>query len=208
MPVTKSSKGKLPLVLVAPENYLVVHEKAQQLIGRFSGRLLIVGGARCVWDDLAGVGFQDTDILCINDIVMHFPGKVKHFFSNDSTFTPRWLLSRRRNLRKAYGPVEYVHTCNKGAEYNWPWDGQGTSALGAVFSGLAMGYDKIILCGVPLDDTGNYFDPPWVKSDFMNNIGLTGSTSIKCWGKAMREVFNGKVTSCSGRTRELLGLPS
>ena len=204
--MTKSSKEKSHLALVAPENYLVVHEKAKQLIGRFSGRLLIVGGARCVWDDLVSVDFRNTDILCINDIVMHFPGKVKHFFSNDSMYTPRWLSSRRRNLCKFYGPVEYVHTCNKGAEYNWPWNGEGTSALGAVFSGLAMGYDKIILCGISLDDSGHYFDPPWMMSDFMS-MGLTGSTKIKCWVRAM-EIFDGKVTSCSGRTRELLGLPT
>lgn len=204
--------ARLLHALDAPEIYLVVHETAKALLGCFLGRLIIVGGGRCVWNDLESIGFhhgtlKSTDIMCINDIVMHFPGRVKHFFSNDCTSTPHWLSARRRILSKTYGAIKYVHTCDKGADYNWPWPGVGTSALGAIYSGLAMGYESIVLCGIPLDDSGHYFDPPWIGSDFMNNIGVMGSERIACWEIAKARIFNNKVTSCSGRTRKLLGSP-
>jgi len=181
----------------------------QDMLDKFSGRLVIVGGGRCVWDDLRQLGFHhdclpQTDIMCINDIVMHFPGKVKHFFSNDSNWTPHWLKARRHLLERAYGPIEYVHTCHTGARYNWPWPGHGTSALGAVYSALAMGYNPIVLCGIPLDDSGHYFEAPWIDSNFTKEIGFKGTGKVKYWSEARDKIFQGKVTSMSGRTKVLL----
>jgi len=179
------------------------------LVDKFSGRLVIVGGARCVWNDLGRLGFTHgampkTEIMVINDIVMHFPGAIKHFYSNDSVSTPKWIAARRRLLSKPYGNPEYVHTCRKGRGYNWPWPGHGTSAMGAVYTGLALGYEKIILCGIPLDNTGHYFDPPWVETNFIREVGFKGNGQIKYWRKARDEVFMGRVFAMSGRLVKVL----
>ncbi len=173
-----------------------------------TGRLIICGGAACVWDDLQQCGVRgDADnngyhVMCVNDIVMHYPGKVLHAFSNDAQMFEAWLGARRRQLAKAFGPVEYVHTCNnRHAKYSWPWPGNGTSALGAVHTGLAMGYRKIILCGIPLDDGPHYFSPPWEKTNFSREV--PGNGQMKYWFKVSRH-WQGRVTSMSGRTKELL----
>ena len=166
---------------------------------------MIVGSGHTVWGDLIELQCpENQDIMCVNDIVMHYPGRVKHFYSNDHEFIPKWLAARRAQLHKQFGAVDFVHTCNQGARYNWPWPGHGTSSLGAVYTGLALGYDEIVLCGIPLDDGGHYFSP--AKTNFLNEVPVKNGV-MKYWQTAKDKVFEGRVTSMSGRTRDLLGSP-
>ena len=142
-----------------------------KMLDRFlNKRLIVVGGARCVWEDLALMGIRGGednngyDVMCVNDIIMHYPGKVMHFFSNDHRWMPKWIEARRELHTRKYGGVRHTHSCGTGGAHTWPWPGHGSSALGAVYTGLAMGYTTIVLCGIPLDDSGHYFDPPWVQT--------------------------------------------
>ena len=76
----------------------------------------------------------------------------------------------------------------------------GTTGLFAVLIGLLMGYDKIILAGCPTDASPRYFeDIPHPQ------FGL--DTIKDEWLRARDAVFNGKVKSLSGRSREWLGEP-
>jgi len=186
----------------------------EKMVGKFAGkRLVVVGGGRCVWDDLARLGVRGDehqdgrDIMVVNDITMHMPGRVLHAYSNDHRWLPKWLEARRELITRKYGPIEYVHSCRTGAKYNWPWPGHGSSSLGAVYTGLAMGYDSIVLCGVPLDDSGHYFDPPWVQTNFSREVGTRTDGHMMYWHQARERLFRGRVTSMSGRTRTLLGEP-
>lgn len=184
------------------------------MLDKFVGkRLLVVGGARCVWDDLATIPVKPDadnggyDVLCVNDIVMHYPGRVRHFYSNDHRWMSNWLNARRELLVRKFGPIQYTHSCRTGGQYSWPWPGNGTSGLGAVYTGLAMGYERIVLVGVPLDDSGHYFDPPWRKSNFNQEVGTMNDGNMMYWQSAKTRVFKDKVRACSGRTRTLLGAP-
>ena len=124
---------------------------------KFEGRLLVVGGGRCVWDDFDKLGRKwDGDVLCINDIAMHFPLDVKHIYSNDHKMIHKWAEARRPKLNK----IEYLHSNN----INWPFR-ENNSAVNAVLCGVAM-YEKVVVIGCPLDNSGHYFDPPWVGSSF------------------------------------------
>ncbi len=184
------------------------------LLDRFlNKRMVVVGGARCVWDDLALVGIRGGednngyDVMCVNDIVMHYPGRVFHFYSNDHRWMPKWIAARRELHSRKYGGIRHTHSCRTGGQHSWPWPGHGSSGLGAVYTGLAMGYTSIVLCGVPLDDGGHYFDPPWVKTNFNREVGVKGNGDMMYWQGARDKVFEGRVKSASGRTRELLGAP-
>ena len=169
-------------------------------VNRYSGQLLIVGSARCVWDDIKLLNFGDIDaqVMTVNDMVMHYPKPVKHCYSNSASELSIWSQARRKYLNQDV----LKHSCNPGEEY-WPLPGHGTSSLNACFVGLAMGYDSIILAGIPLDNTGHYFDPPWIKSNFQREV--PERDGLRWWKDAMEHVFQGKVKSVSGRTRDLLG---
>lgn len=185
----------------------------QALVNKFQGKkLLVVAGAACVWDDLALLGVKGGsdnagwDVMCVNDVVMHYPGRVKHLYSNDHRMIPHWLGARRHQYTRAFGPIEYTHSCRVGGKYSWPWPGHGTSALGAVYTGLAMGYETIVLCGVPLDNSPNYFSPDWELRNFTREVGVKNG-EMQYWARAASKCFHGRVKSMSGRTRELLGAP-
>ena len=185
-----------------------------EFVGKFSGkRLVVCAGAKCVWDDLARLGVRseqsDTHVMAVNDISMHLPMRMRHLYSNDRKMIPHWLGARRKQYERAYGPVEYTHTLRVygGAKVCWPWPGHGTSLLGAVYSGLAMGYDRIVICGGPLDNSPNYFSPPWEERNFLNEVPQKVDGTMAYWESAAKRCFRNRIRSMSGRTRELLGPP-
>lgn len=175
-----------------------------------SGPCLVVGGARCVWEDLSKVDRgKPWSILCVNDVIMHFPAKLHHVYSNDHRMLPHWVAARRpifvRDLDKGERPM--IHTSMVGGPNMvlWPWPGNGSSGMNAALTAIALGYDDILLVGMPLDDSGHYFEPPWVRSNFTNEVPDRDG-GPRHW-RDMVKVFDGKVRSMSGRTRELLGGP-
>lgn len=175
----------------------------------YSGLLILVGGARCVWDDIERAGMaknNDHDVMCVNDIIMHYPGRIEHAYSNDHVWLKRWLETRRQIHQQRWGAPKHNHSVKAGGKWTWPFPGHGTSSLNAVYVGLALGYERIWLCGVPLDDSGHYFDAPWVKTNFSHEVaGRQGGP--RYWESAARRIFKGRVKSFSGRTRDLLGEP-
>lgn len=161
-----------------------------------SGRLLVLGCARCVWDDLnaaLGTGWESADVMAVNDAISYCPGQVDHAYSDHVEFLQAW--ARRSRWRPD------LHTATPGAPEGvreWPWPRHGTSALGAVYTGLALGYDEIMLCGVPLDGTGHFYDPYWVGSPQF-------AGEERYWRNAAERIFGGRVRSMSGRTKAILG---
>lgn len=102
----------------------------------------------------------------------------------------------------------YLHTTGAGTKemHKWQINGNGTSALPASHIGLLIGYDEVVLCGCPLDDSGHFFDPPWITSRFTREVPTIqhkGEDVLAYWVEASR-VWKGRVTSMSGRTKELL----
>jgi hypothetical protein len=175
--------------------------KKPDLAGKFSGTLLIVGGGRYVWDDVASFP-HGGDVMAVNHVGIFWPGKLAHWYSNDVPILNACVAVRHGYLGMPFDvTVGHVHSCNEGAQYHWPMPGSGTSSLNAIYTGLALGYDSIVLAGVPLDDEGHFYDPPWVRSNFI------AAGQDRAWVNARNKIFNGKVKSLSGRTKEWLGSP-
>lgn len=169
-----------------------------------SGKLLVVASAKCWLDDLEQVWPWDGDVMAINDIIMHYPGYVKHAFSNDSQMLMNWVRARRPVRDGSNRPSPIRHTCMTAGKVAliWPWPGHGTSSLNAVYTGLALGYDDIVLCGIPMDNSPHYWE-----AEYMGKRWASLEGQMRFWQYAARKVFDGKVTSLSGNTRELLGEP-
>ena len=185
-------------------------------VGKYTGILLIVASARCVWSDVERVDRYD-DIMAVNDIGMHLPYQLTHWYSSHGNQLKTWEEARSFRYKRN-GPVQenrpiLLHSCFKGP-ISWPFPGHGGSGLSAVYTGLALGYDKIVVAGMPLDDSGHYFDPPneWGKwSNFHQEVpDRTGKPSRhvpvgegtpRFWDQCN---FNGRVEVMSCRIREFL----
>lgn len=168
---------------------------------------MVIGGGRCVWDDLERFkdeAFEGTR-MCVNDIGMHYDRKVDHWV----TLHPEWMINwmeYRVNHVASGGQKPLVHSDKVHHAVDVTWKVQtsgGTSGLLAVLVGILMGYDPIFLAGVPMDNTGHYFDPPWRAST--GDLDRPPVRSVWEWAKA--EVFDERVFSLSGWTKRLLGSP-
>ena len=176
----------------------------------FKGKLIIVASARCVWEDLSKIRIntEEMDLMAVNDIGMHLPYKLKHWYSNDNVMLPNWLAARRPKFRRDPGYDEkqpiITHSCypSGAIKYHWETPGHGTSGLNAVYVALLMGYDDIVIAGMPLDDSGHYFDAPWEKSNFTREAP-DRDDGIRYWSNAAR-YFDNKVRVISGRLTKIL----
>lgn len=179
----------------------------KRLIGSETGDLLIIGGARCVWEDVRGLPFPSA-VMAVNDIGMYWPGPLKHWYSNDTEQLDHWFHGRRRSYVREHGNAR-LHSCFKRDTLphinHWPFPGQGGSGLAAILVALALGYSPITVGGMPFDNSGHFFDPPHdhnlrkdrLWSDFKNE------TPDRILMRAL-PLFKGRVTALSGRLGELL----
>lgn len=178
--------------------------------GNFSGCAVVLGCGRSVWSDIARI--RDVDklgIIAVNNMILHYKKRVHHGVSMHPEEPNLW-----RALRACYqGEPSHVHTHSYRrhdkpglTECDYVWgtiEGAmgGTSSILAVMIGLALGYDEIILAGVPLDGDGHFYDPPGVRLNMFNSDFIAME-----WLAASRH-FAGRVRSMSGQTREWLGEP-
>lgn len=190
------------------------------IAGRYTGQSLVVcADGHCIWSDLAafgcasrlgrgGVRKDGWDLMTINKTVENLPGIVEHAYSNSPPLLAHFIAARRDEYAGEFeaGPRQ-VHSCNTGAQWVWPWGGHGTSGLGAVLVGLGLGYDRIALAGMPLDDGPHNGEPPWRRCAFASReaAGPAGGGPDAHWKRARDEAFEGRVRSLSGRTLEWLG---
>jgi hypothetical protein len=150
--------------------------------------------------------------MCINDMIMFFPGDITHCVSCDAPMLPKWWAARRPPYQSRYSKVPRFHTVESeqgviGVE-RWHFAGGGTSGLLACVIGLELGYDEIVLCGIPIDNSGHFFDPPSTKTNFareiVNKSGNIRGDGRRFWTNRLEE-FGGRVKSMSGNTKLILG---
>jgi len=173
-------------------------------LGRFSGPLLILGGGRTVWEDFDKVRPWKGETMAVNDIGAHFHERIRHWVTLHPEYLQGWRTYREKHLYGQGVPAMTLSNKDKGAGVDVVWSVDnvgGTSGLFAAFIGLMLGYDEIVLAGIPMDNTGHYFDAPWYRTD--NEDRAVNSV----WRQARDNIFAGRVKSLSGNTREWLGAP-
>jgi len=190
-----------------------------------SKRLVIVGSGRCVWDDLEKLYPITADVMCINDMIPFYPGDIHHICSFDGPMLAKWWDARRPPYKKMFPMIPRWHTADNGMPVGrkaevWEFKGGGTSGLLACVVGLNIGYENIVLCGVPIDNSGHFWEAPpgiWEapigRTNFQREVTRRNGTlkargdNRRFWGNAADNIFEGRIKSMSGFTKELLGSP-
>jgi hypothetical protein len=188
--------------------------------GQYSGLLIIMGGAECVWADLQGIArlfgkefgpkWEDdvipgADYMATNDIGAYWHGRLTHWVTLHPRYMGGWREFRNgHNYGGGIGVEVHSMQSNKAVDNVWGITNVGgSSGLFGCKVALALGYQKIILAGTPIDNSKHFFDAPWYSG-----VPLGGGPEAIVWQQAKREEFKNRVKSMSGRTKEWLGPPT
>ncbi len=167
---------------------------------------LVLGGARSVYADVQAaldLGEFQGAVAC-NDIGIVWPGALDAWVSLHVDNFRGWN-NRRLSAGRPPHKALYGHAFAPGPDiiitpYKFQGqDNSGSSGLFALKVALVdLGFDKAVLCGIPMSADGNhFFDPrPWDAAQHHQ----------KAWREALPQIEN-RARSMSGWTSTLLGKP-
>lgn len=180
---------------------------------------IVLGGAECVWDDVAR--FEqlygrrwDGQFIAVNDIGCHWPRQLHHWVSLHPNRFKKWKYLRERTVNVAnldsIPPTTWGRPPRFDEERQYydrvsyeRWMG-GSSGLFAVQVAQELRCTRVILCGVPMTVT-----PHFIQSQEEGHAAPWGSADNLWRGwKNHAHLMRGWVRSMSGRTGELLGTPT
>ncbi|WP_306150740.1 hypothetical protein [Roseovarius sp. MMSF_3281] len=171
---------------------------------------LVLGGADCLHDDIAAYQGEYQGVVACNDAGAEWPGELDAWVSlHPEFFTHKGWLDKRQGPppkrliahpaaaqphRRARLPANVEFT-----EYAFP--GQTHSGSSGLFATkvalIDLGFDRAVLCGVPLTQTPHFFGgDPWKAADGFRRQWL-----------ALPEEYRDRMRSLSGWTAVLLGKP-
>ena len=102
-----------------------------------------------------------------------------------------------KKLRPA---IDCLWTDDDGKEVK-TWDG--TSAFFALIMALQMGYERILLAGVPINNEAHWYEDENARGPEWN------AETLRTWGRfRKRDDIKERVRSCSGYTQYLFGEPT
>jgi hypothetical protein len=175
------------------------------LLDSLAGRAAIVcGGARNVYDDLDAAERSLRGVepvyFAANDIGVYLP-RVDHFVSLHDDNLAHWAALRAdKHSREGFK----THSLQN-ADYNWE---QVTpclcvSGLFAMQVAYLMGAERVVLCGIPCDDTPRFFD----GNKLWPALGAASNGIVEMLLSEIKRVPNltERVRSMSGLTENLFG---
>jgi hypothetical protein len=189
-------------------------------VGKHTGACIIVAGARGVYEEyesakeFLGKCNKPFTLLAVNDIGCFIKGNVYAIITAHPEWASGWIAWRTGVGHSGYGPecmnrpLIYADTQHPCVDVVWSGLGNqvGTSGMLACLIAICMGFDKIILAGMPLDFSIPHFFSPYLihQSDESNVINKSS------WEYATTKLptFPQKIRSMSGITKQMLGEPS
>jgi hypothetical protein len=168
---------------------------------------LILGGASCVWNDVdAALSLGEFfAVVACNDIGTAWAGELDAWVTLHPENMEGWI---RQRASRGYPPAKRIvyHQWKGGSPkpdlvtaYNWHRSHK--SASSGVFAAkvaLEIGCERGVLCGVPLTMTAHFND----RGDW------SAATSFHDGLMNAEPYLRNKVRSMSGRTKEILGVPT
>ncbi len=173
------------------------------------GTCLITGDGKSLMDDLKQVDLGNHhDTMAIGRSINIAPGRILHWANVDG---PECIWWAEHLPPKNQGELPVRHTLGECRGYDVDWDirgdviwqkddqvlWHGSSSLFSVYVALALGYEKIILAGCPMDMNGHWF---WPESTGPRWNG----ESFIAWLEFAKTPESKRVESLSGYTRQIL----
>lgn len=179
-----------------------------------SGTVLVCGFAATLWDDLAAVESvkPGLPIIAVNEAAVHLPAFAIYSFHTEAEKLGRWTKEQRENFGDGFtvhgsGSRDfYEHNIRNYPHVQYWWAAsasRGSSGWCARILAGMMGFDEVVLCGIPLDHR-RYADkkPAWYWQSGRTNAVTVFQKAVKA-----DTVHHEGCYSVSGWTRELLGAP-
>jgi hypothetical protein len=176
------------------------------LIGAYSGKplLVVIGGAANVWDDIDKIP-QDADVMAVNYIAIFLRRRrrlnLNHISSlHINVLKPIKELSTKKNERIL------LHAAYQGTGIN-TWNFSKNFRLSGIFAalvGVYMGYQKILLAGMPCDASGNFH----TQSAKIQNHAFQEEFVVHnkiAWDEIRNLSLSERIRSLSGYTKEIFG---
>jgi len=185
-------------------------------------RLIIVARAAGMWEDYAAArdfwqscGYE-FDIMCVNSAAIHIKEHVEHVVTAHPELIPGInLLRTSQYFNGIKGNTPHYHSDKKATNcYNWEGLGNqvGTSGMLACLIAICLGYERIVLAGMPIDFSRRHYDDPpahILPRYDLRPSNLACAVYMGSWSYAVNrlETFAKKIRSVSGPTSSWLGKP-
>jgi hypothetical protein len=195
--------------------------------------LLVVGSAPCLYEDYdtARELFPESEVMTINEASGALED-VDHVLAGHTAKAEQFVKYRREKfpdckafkVHASWARINEAPRDEQPSVTDW-WGGEvssgATSAGKAIRIAKKMGFDKVVLCGCPLDSSG-YFNPNETEAmqreyQHLGKCARVGyvrdkeNRSVVRYRETFRKLaeteWAGWVFSMSGLSRELLGAP-
>lgn len=176
--------------------------------------VLITGDGSCLAEDVGAFKAWGVphDIYCVNRSLLFFQEPINHWAAVDAEES-MWFAQYVNREVKPQGHMIYRHTIGvcPGA-YNVFWEvagdqseyqarlWAGNSGYFAVLTALEMGYERIILAGMPLDRK-----PHWYEPENETGPNWIGATYTQWIDFKLKHPLSDRVRSMGGYSAFILG---
>lgn len=174
-------------------------------------KALVIGRAATVWDEVAQAKSLTTfdKVVVINVAGCNYPGAIDYWVSYHPDFLAKWIEQRQRaGYPYSIATTQLWSGIHRGRKLgskgmkvlvsHFDWSGGSSGLLAVMVARQAAQCDKIVLCGIPMENTSRYDDTrPWREAMSYRQAWLDAKAQLAPYLRSM-----------SGWTKEQFGEPT
>lgn len=193
---------------------------------KHKGRAIVCGAAPCVFEDvkIARALWPDAILLGVNNAAAMFP-EIEHIWTQHGDHAQMFKEHAGRKIYVHARPRKFSNGGGlwllpvpkekwKFVDYKWPtltWVAGSSGVAGALWAKHGMGFDEVILAGVPLSVDSLVYSDKYTSKPTKDGGTFADWNQVEHWAEILRDhKAKGKtegIYSVSGETNKILGMP-